>query len=212
LPRPVVVEWVRRAAVAVTNYLGRYPVKELSLTVEPGGHGPVNHGVTHAASRIEVRLGPRAEAADLNGDWILTHEMFHLAFPTLEGRYLWMMEGLSDYLEPVARGRAGQLTPEEVWRKFVEGFPQGQLGPQRRHPHRHHFRPSSRHVDGPSLHDFENSLMVWHLGSAYPLGPNPIEGSILHFQEHALQSGGLASSNEECIAAPRCAWAAVIHG
>jgi hypothetical protein len=125
LPPPVVVEWVRRAAVAVTNYLGRYPVKELSLTIEPGGRDAVNHGVTHGARDIEVRLGPRTKAADLNGDWILTHEMFHLAFPTLDDRYLWMMEGLSDYLEPVARGRAGQLTPEEVWREFVEGLPQG---------------------------------------------------------------------------------------
>jgi hypothetical protein len=119
------VEWVRRAAVAVTNYLGRYPVKELSLTIELGGHDSVNDGVTHGARRIQVRLGRRAKAADLNHDWILTHEMFHLAFPTLDDRYLWMMEGLSDYLEPVARGRAGQLTPEEVWREFVEGLPQG---------------------------------------------------------------------------------------
>jgi hypothetical protein len=125
LPRPVMVEWVRRAAVAVTNYLGRYPVKELSLHVEPGGHDPVNDGVTHGAQRIDVRLGRRAKAADLEHDWILTHEMFHLAFPTLKDQYLWMMEGLSDYLEPVARGRAGQLTPEEVWREFVEGLPQG---------------------------------------------------------------------------------------
>jgi hypothetical protein len=125
LPRPAVVEWVRRAAVAVTNYLGRFPVKELSLTVERGGRDGVSHGVTHGARDIEVRLGRRAKAADLNHDWILTHEMFHLAFPTLDDRYLWMMEGLSDYLEPVARGRAGQLTPEEVWREFVEGLPQG---------------------------------------------------------------------------------------
>jgi hypothetical protein len=125
LPRPVMVEWVRRAAVAVTNFLGRYPVKELSLAIEPGGPDPVSDGVTHGARDIEVRLGRHAQAADLNQDWILTHEMFHLAFPTLKDRYLWMMEGLSDYLEPVARGRAGQLTPEEVWREFVEGLPQG---------------------------------------------------------------------------------------
>jgi hypothetical protein len=125
LPHPVVVEWVRRAAVAVTNYLGRYPVKELSLVVELGGHDSVNDGVTHGARQIQVRLGRHAIAEDLNHDWILTHEMFHLAFPTLEDRYLWMMEGLSDYLEPVARGRAGQLTAEEVWREFVEGLPQG---------------------------------------------------------------------------------------
>jgi hypothetical protein len=125
LPRPIVVGWVRRAAVAVTNYLGRYPVKELWLAVEPGGDDAVNNGVTHGGSRIRVRLGPGTKAADLQGDWILTHEMFHLAFPTLDDRYLWMMEGLSDYLEPIARGRVGQLTPEEVWKEFVEGLPQG---------------------------------------------------------------------------------------
>jgi hypothetical protein len=125
LPRPDMLNWVRRAAVAVTNYLGRYPVPELFLIVEPGGHDPVNDGVTYGARRIEVRLGRRAKNEDLQKDWILTHEMFHLAFPTLEHRYLWMMEGLSDYLEPVARGRAGQLTPEEVWHEFVEGLPQG---------------------------------------------------------------------------------------
>jgi hypothetical protein len=109
----------------VTNYLGRYPTKELTLNIERGGHDPVNDGVTHGARLIEVRLGRRAKAADLNHDWILTHEMFHLAFPTLDDRYRWMMEGLSDYLEPIARGRVGQLTPEEVWREFVEGLPQG---------------------------------------------------------------------------------------
>ncbi len=125
LPPPVIVDWVRRAAVAVTNFLGRYPVQQLLITVDLGGHDPVNDGVTHGASRIEVRLGPRAQPADLQHDWILTHEMFHLAFPTLQDRYLWMMEGLSDYLEPVARGRAGQLSPQEVWREFVEGLPQG---------------------------------------------------------------------------------------
>jgi predicted metalloprotease with PDZ domain len=125
LPHPVMLEWVRRAAVAVTNVLGRFPVKELSLNVEKGGRNGVGGGVTHGARLIEVRLGRRAKAEDLNHDWVLTHEMFHLAFPTLDDRYLWMMEGLSDYLEPVARGRAGQLTPQEVWREFVEGLPQG---------------------------------------------------------------------------------------
>ncbi len=85
----------------------------------------MGEGVTYGNSRINVRLGPSATAADLRQDWIMTHEMFHLAFPTLDDRYLWMMEGLSDYLEPVARARAGQLTPEDVWREFVEGLPQG---------------------------------------------------------------------------------------
>ncbi len=125
LSRAEVVQWVRRAAVAVTNYLGHYPAKHLLITIRGGGVRPVGEGVTHGNSRIEVRLGPSASAADLRQDWIMTHEMFHLAFPTLNDRYLWMMEGLSDYLEPIARSRVGQLTPEEVWHEFVEGLPQG---------------------------------------------------------------------------------------
>jgi predicted metalloprotease with PDZ domain len=51
--------------------------------------------------------------------------MFHLAFPTLNRRYLWMMEGLSDYLEPIARARAGQWTDRDAWREFADGLPQG---------------------------------------------------------------------------------------
>ncbi|HUD46814.1 MAG TPA: hypothetical protein VMR33_08290 [Candidatus Baltobacteraceae bacterium] len=123
--RIIVVNWVRRAAVAVTNYLGRYPVNDVLIQVEPGGDEPVNDGVTESGSRIQVHLGPQAQAADLRHDWIMTHEMFHLAFPTLNERYLWMMEGLSDYLEPIARARVGQLTAKQVWREFVEGLPQG---------------------------------------------------------------------------------------
>jgi hypothetical protein len=125
LARPLMVDWVRRAAVAVTNYLGFFPVNTLELKIHARGGEPIGGGVTYGASRIEVRLGPDVMAEDLRGDWILTHEMFHLAFPTLNGRYLWMMEGLSDYLEPVARARAGQLTARDVWREFVEGLPQG---------------------------------------------------------------------------------------
>jgi hypothetical protein len=125
VPRSDAVEWVRRAAVAVTGYLGRFPVKHLLITVRGGGDQPVGEGVTYGNSRINVRLGPSATAADLRQDWVMTHEMFHLAFPTLDDRYLWMMEGLSDYLEPVARARAGQLAAQDVWREFVEGLPQG---------------------------------------------------------------------------------------
>jgi hypothetical protein len=124
-PRPAVLEWVRRAAVAVSNYLGGFPVKHLFVKIWAGGDEAVGGGVTHGASRIDVRVGASATAADLNQDWVMTHEMFHLAFPTLNERYLWMMEGLSDYLEPVARARAGQWSAQDAWREFVEGLPQG---------------------------------------------------------------------------------------
>ncbi|HEX4263755.1 MAG TPA: hypothetical protein VH597_05400 [Verrucomicrobiae bacterium] len=125
LPRAAIIEWVHRGAVAVTTYLGRFPVKELVVRVHSGGWEPVGGGVTHGASSIDVRLGRSARARDLKNDWVMTHEMFHLAFPTLNRRYSWMMEGLSDYLEPVARARAGQWSAQDAWREFVEGLPQG---------------------------------------------------------------------------------------
>lgn len=125
LPHLAFTEWVRRAAVAVTHYLGGFPTAELRLNIQRGRRDPVSDGVAYGNKEIDVRIGRRAKAFDLNEDWILTHEMFHLAFPTLPHRYLWMMEGLSDYLEPIARCRAGQMTAEAVWREFVEGLPQG---------------------------------------------------------------------------------------
>ncbi|HLX72348.1 MAG TPA: hypothetical protein VKV04_22245 [Verrucomicrobiae bacterium] len=125
VPREAVVEWVRRGAVAVTTYLGKFPVKRLVVTVYGGGEEPVGDGVTHGASSIEVRLGRSVRIADLNDDWVMTHEMFHLAFPTLNRRYLWMMEGLSDYLEPIARAQARQWGAQNAWREFVDGLPQG---------------------------------------------------------------------------------------
>jgi hypothetical protein len=125
VPRADAVEWVRRAAVAVTGYLGRFPVKHLLVSIYSGGEQPVGDGVTYGSSRINVQIGSSATAADLREDWIMTHEMFHLAFPTLPDRYKWMMEGLSDYLEPVARARAGQVTAQDAWREFVKGLPQG---------------------------------------------------------------------------------------
>jgi hypothetical protein len=126
LERAVVLRWVRRAAVAVAGYYGRFPVAHVVIEVKPGGDEPVNGGVTYAAREIDVRISNDAKAADLDSDWVLTHEMFHLAFPNLDEKYLWMMEGLADYLEPIARARAGQWTAEEVWRDFAEGSPRGE--------------------------------------------------------------------------------------
>src|SRR5207244_13345777 len=34
-------------------------------------------------------------------------------------------EGLATYVEPVARARAGQLLPEDVWLEWLRDYPQG---------------------------------------------------------------------------------------
>ena len=55
----------------------------------------------------------------------MTHEMIHLAFPSVAPRHHWIEEGLSVYVEPIARARAGLISAEDAWKDLVEGVPQG---------------------------------------------------------------------------------------
>src|SRR5258708_8330906 len=73
--------WVQTAANAVTNYFGRFPVKQVDLEITVGGPDKINGGVTYGGRRITIRVGRQTRVTDLQSDWRLTHEMFHLAFP-----------------------------------------------------------------------------------------------------------------------------------
>jgi len=112
------------AGEAVTHYYGRFPVKHVTIQVR-GGTGRVRNGATFGGRRIRIMVGQATKQADLDDDWIMTHEMFHLGFPDVPDRYNWMEEGLSTYLEPIARVRVGHLTPERIWKDMVEGMPRG---------------------------------------------------------------------------------------
>jgi hypothetical protein len=119
--------WIATAARAVSRYFdGRFPVRHVDLFVRfDNRRGKVHGGVTYGGGRINIRVGRDARAADLDHDWTLTHEMFHLAFPSLDEQYHWMEEGLSVYLEPIARARIGNMPVDQFWRETIEGMPQG---------------------------------------------------------------------------------------
>lgn len=121
--------WVKTCARSTSGYFGRFPVSRLLLRIgrEPG-HG-VHHGVTYGGRFIHIDVGEATTTRELGDDWVLTHELFHLAFPEVPERYLYLQEGLSTYLEPISRTRAGVLSAEETWRGFVEGLPNGLPGP-----------------------------------------------------------------------------------
>ena len=74
---------------------------------------------------IRIAVGRAASETVLKNDWILVHEMTHLALPDVPRRSKWLLEGNATYVEPIARAQAGQLDPEEVWRWSVEGMPKG---------------------------------------------------------------------------------------
>jgi hypothetical protein len=128
LNRERTLDWVRRSAIAMTVYFGRYPVDHHRLLViaEPGdkvGHA-TTYGYAGPATRIHVGVTTDGDA--FAQDWVLVHEMVHTALPDLPRRALWLQEGNATYIEPIARAQARQLSPEEVWRQSVAGMPTGE--------------------------------------------------------------------------------------
>jgi hypothetical protein len=120
--------WVRSAAATVANYYGHFPVSHLTLQIRAGHRDGVSHGVTYAkgGGLIVVAVGAGAGTDALKDDWVLTHEMIHLAFPSMAENHHWIEEGISTYVEPVARAQVGQMPVAEVWKQFIRDMPQGQ--------------------------------------------------------------------------------------
>jgi hypothetical protein len=120
--------WVSESARAVATYYRRYPVPRVLVLLTPGRGSGIGRGLTigDGASAIAVSVGAETPPGALDDDWVLTHEMIHLSFPTLPRQYRWLEEGIATYVEPLARARAGRLSVEEVWRGMLEGLPKGE--------------------------------------------------------------------------------------
>jgi len=122
-----VSRWVDEAMRATATYYGRFPVDELRVVVATvDGQGP-QFGTTFGfgVPTIRMSVGRASARADLQRDWMITHEMIHLAFPRVAAEHHWIEEGLATYIEPIARAQSEQLSEAEVWRELVEGLPQG---------------------------------------------------------------------------------------
>jgi hypothetical protein len=122
------LHWIRSAATAVSQYYGNFPVPHLTLRIRVDDRPGVHHGVTYPrdGGLILISVGRNTETDDLDDDWTLTHEMIHLAFPNMPDDQHWIEEGISTYVEPVARAQAGQLSVAAVWKEFVRDMPKGQ--------------------------------------------------------------------------------------
>ena len=120
--------WVRQAALAVAAYFGRFPVTEVMLLLVPMDGAGIFAGTTFGEPdlMVRLRLGRSTTQAQFTEDWILVHEMVHLAVPRVPPAQNWLHEGLATYVESVARGRAGLVTADTVWHQWVKVMPQGQ--------------------------------------------------------------------------------------
>src|SRR6266852_5617487 len=116
LTHPELLHWVQSAAEAVATYYGRYPVPHVQIRIIPVDGSGVGHGQTfgYDGGLIKIRVGAQAQAAELANDWMLTHEMVHLSFPSMADEHHWIEEGIAVYIEPIARIQAKQMSAEQM--------------------------------------------------------------------------------------------------
>ena len=134
------LSWVRRSAAIVAAYYGRFPTPRATIELRPGPGAGVQGGSTYAnpEALIRVRVGREVTAAQLESDWVMVHEMTHLALPDVGPEHTWLSEGLATYVEGVARVQAGNRSEQDVWveelRQMPRGLPQqGDEGLDRTH-------------------------------------------------------------------------------
>ena len=133
LSRAQLHAWIKNAADAVAAYFGHFPVAHARILVRPvEGRKGVFNGTTWgnrqaAGAFTRISIGEHTSAAQLDSDWMMTHELTHMAFPDIagDGEHHWIEEGMATYIEPIARAQTGQLAVDKVWSDMVQFMPQG---------------------------------------------------------------------------------------
>ena len=125
--RQLLRTWVERSANIVADYYGRFPAPLVVLSLQRMEGGGVGGGRTTNDSGlvIQVSVGREATSDALSDDWVLVHEMVHLALPEVGRRHNWLAEGLATYVEGVARAQFGNRDIADVWAEARHSMPMG---------------------------------------------------------------------------------------
>jgi hypothetical protein len=122
-----VARWVKAAVDGLVAYYEQPFVDRVLVIVMPGQAQSSTRGETlgDGGPAVLVRAAAGMTAAAVRDDWVMTHELIHVSLPSLGNEHAWLSEGIATYVEPIARARAGLVTPEAYWHDLVEGLPQG---------------------------------------------------------------------------------------
>jgi hypothetical protein len=122
------LQWIKRSEGIVAAYYGRFPTASLRIQVVPQDGAGVRGGQTWAGF-IRMQVGRDVSPAQLMDDWVLVHEMTHLALPDMGEAQSWFSEGLAVYVEGIARVQAGNRTQEDVFTEQMRQMPRGMPQP-----------------------------------------------------------------------------------
>ncbi len=142
LPKSAILARIATAASAVATYYGRFPLSTARILVIPV---PDRHGILQGTTWgdmhgspgfTRLRIGEHTTAAELAADWMITHELTHMAFPDMpsdsdrdQSAQHWIEEGLATYIEPIERVMIGDLTAKQMWTETIRDMPQGEPQP-----------------------------------------------------------------------------------
>jgi hypothetical protein len=127
LRRPLLRDWIERSARIVAQYYGHFPAPFVMLDIRGAPGGGVRGGRTSDESGLVIRVtvGRDVTAEELSADWVLVHEMVHLALPEVGRQHNWLAEGIATYVEGIARARFGNRDIADVWAEYRHSMPLG---------------------------------------------------------------------------------------
>ena len=127
VPSVVLHDWIERSARIVAEFYARFPAPQLMLRVQVAPGVGVRGGRTTNDSGlvIQVTVGREVTPESLAADWVLVHEMVHLALPEIGRRHDWLAEGLATYVEGIARAQFGNRDVADVWSEYRHSMPLG---------------------------------------------------------------------------------------
>jgi len=125
--KDLLLEWVGYSAQAVHHYYDRFPVDHVDIFMEVTDGNRVRFGQAFGGEspRLRIVVGEDITPDVLRRDWIMVHEMVHLAMADVPRNQRWLLEGLATYVESIARAQLGHLSEEFVWNGFVSRMHQG---------------------------------------------------------------------------------------
>jgi hypothetical protein len=125
--QPLLRTWIDRAAHIVADYYGQFPAPLVVIRLRGMDGSGVNGGRTtnEGGLMIQMRVGRDVNAQTLAADWVLVHEMVHLALPEIGRTHDWLAEGLATYVEGIARAQDGNRAIADVWAEDRNSMPKG---------------------------------------------------------------------------------------
>src|ERR1700720_4676971 len=92
MPAKDIFRWVKSAAESVAAYYGRFPIPQVLIRITPFKGRGVHSGMTFGdqGARILIRVGDETSPSEFASDWMLTHEMVPLAFPSVHEKHHWI--------------------------------------------------------------------------------------------------------------------------